>query len=169
MLFVLDASAIVNDPNFCFEQNHSFITTPEVIAEFKTIETRALVDNALHHSLLEIRSPSIDSVQIALEKIRELNFERLSKADVSIIALALELKRDGKRFIVLTDDFSIQNFLALFKIHYSSVLQDGIKNIIAFECVCQGCGKKFSVEEKKKRCPDCGARIIKKKISKAAK
>ncbi len=163
MLFVLDASAVLNEPNFSFDSRHSYITTPDVMREFRALESRALAENALHHSLLEVRSPSAASLKKAREKIEEHNFDRVSNADVSVIALALELKREDRRFIVLTDDFSIQNFLSLFEIPFSSVLQGEIEERISFERYCPGCGKLFGKGFSGKKCPECGSRIQKRR------
>ncbi len=133
MLFVLDASALINEPNFSFEEKHSYITTRLVVQELKTFETKYLTDNALHHDILKIKNPEEKTLKKIEKLVKKKGFRPLSPADVSVIALALELKNSGKNFQVLTDDYSVQNFLKLLKISFSSVIQGEIKKTIEFE------------------------------------
>ncbi len=156
MLFVLDASAILNEPNFEFEKQHSYITTPLVFREFKSMESRLLVENALKHGLLEVRSPKHGFFERAQLLVEEHGY-KISRADVSVLALSLELQDENREFVVLTDDFSIQNFLGLLGISYSSVIQGEIKEIFSFSKKCPVCGRVFHSSLKK--CPACGVQL----------
>jgi len=156
MLFVLDASALINEPNFSFEKGHLYMTTQAVVDELKSIETRHLVENAIHHRSLETKNPSAGTVQGIRHVIAEKGFRPLSKADVSVIALAKELKEEGLAFRVLTDDYSIQNFLGILKIPFSSVIQGEIRSTIEFQKYCPGCSKTFSNSSKLGECDFCG-------------
>ena len=57
MKFLLDASALLNDPNFRFEEKNSYITTTQIMDEWKTIEVKFLAENALHKNILKIEEP----------------------------------------------------------------------------------------------------------------
>ena len=122
MLLVLDASAILNEPNFSFEEGNSYLVTPLVRKEFRSMESRLLVENAEAQGLISVRAPKKEFADKARALIRVHGF-KISKPDESVLALGLELKSDGEKFLVLTDDFSIQNFLSLEKIPFSSVIQ----------------------------------------------
>ncbi|MCX6802735.1 MAG: hypothetical protein NT067_06515 [Candidatus Diapherotrites archaeon] len=167
MLFVLDASAILNEANFAFEEGKRYLTTPLVAAEFRSMESRLLVENALKHSILSLHAPKKEFVE-RVQAIVEKTGYKISKEDISIVALGLELLDEKKEFLVLTDDFSIQNFLALLKIPFSSAAQGEIKEVFSFSKECRVCGKKFNAQKRLKLCPDCGvplkSRIKKKKI-----
>ncbi len=163
MLFVLDASAILNEPNFEFGKGNNYVTTPLVVKEFKSMESRLLVENALRHGLLEVRAPKHVFFVQAQSLVEEHGY-RISRADISVIALGLELLAEKREFVVLTDDFSIQNFLGIAGVPYSSVIQGEIRETFSFSKKCPACGKVFHSSLKK--CPDCGVQlksILKKK------
>jgi len=156
MLLVLDASALLNEPNFSFEQGKKYMTTPLVEREFKSMESRLLVENAKQHASLEIRKPGYKFELKAKELVKKHGY-KLSEPDKSIIALGLELLEEKLEFVVLTDDFSIQNFLEIAKIPYSAVIQGEIKRTFSFSRKCPVCGKKYSGREK--TCIDCGVAL----------
>ncbi|MEM0360478.1 MAG: hypothetical protein QXK06_04050 [Candidatus Diapherotrites archaeon] len=168
MLFVLDASAVLNQPNFSFNEGKRYVTTPLVLCEFRSMESRLLVENALKHGVLSLREPKGKFVERVKAIVKKKGY-KISEEDVSIIALGLELKAEKEEFLVLTDDFSIQNFLAFFKIPFSSAVQGEIREVFSFSRKCSVCGKEFSSLERFKNCPDCGvplkSRIKKKKVA----
>jgi len=162
MLFVLDASAILNEPNFSFDAEKKYVATPLVEKEFRSLESRMLVENALKHGILSIRKPK-QEFQKKAEALVQGHGYKISRADVSVVGLGLELLAEKEEFLVLTDDFSIQNFLDIAGIPYSSVIQGEIKETFSISSYCPACGKKFPGL---KSCPDCGLRLksrIKKK------
>jgi rRNA maturation endonuclease Nob1 len=167
MIFVLDASAILNESNFAFEEGKRYLTTPLVAAEFRSMESRLLVENALKHGILSLRAPNKEFSEKAQALVERAGY-KISRQDISIVALGLELLDEKEEFLVLTDDFSIQNFLALLKIPFSSATQGEIKEVFSFSKNCPVCGKKFGAQKRLKSCPDCGvplkSRIKKKKI-----
>ena len=167
MLFVLDASAILNEPNFSFEEGKRYLATPLVSSEFRSLESRLLVENALKHSILSIRKPKPEFQEKASALVEKHGY-KISRADVSVVALGLELLAEKEEFIVLTDDFSIQNFLEIASIPYSSVIQGEISETFSISRSCPVCGKKFP--KSVRRCPDCGvslkSSIRKKKLEK---
>jgi len=129
------------------------MVTPLVRNEFRSMEPRLLVENAEAHGLLSVRTPKKEFVEKARALIKEHGF-KISKPDESVLALGLELKACGEKFLVLTDDFSIQNFLEIAGVPFSSVIQGEIKQVFYFSKKCVVCGKKFP--RKKSVCPDCG-------------
>lgn len=156
MIFVLDASAVLNEPNFTFDSETEYVTTPKIVKEFKSMESRLLVENALERSILRIRKPKEKFLKKVKETVKEHGY-KISKADLSLIALGLELKEERKEFVVLTDDFSVQNFLELVKVPYLPIIQGKIGEIFSFSKKCPVCGKKF--EQTKRKCPDCGVKL----------
>ncbi|MDO8427703.1 MAG: hypothetical protein Q7S92_00650 [Candidatus Diapherotrites archaeon] len=162
MLYVLDASALLNEPNFEFESKHSYITTPEVLSEWKSFEARNLVENALTQGLLKIQEANWKHLEELKQLVKEHGFEKLSYPDLTVLALAKELLEKKQKIQVLTDDYSIQNFLALLKIPFQAVIMREIKEIIKFEPKCVNCGKKFSLNTKLTECDFCGGKIKKK-------
>lgn len=123
MLFLLDASAVLNNFGFEFEKKHSFLTTNLVLAEFRDIRTRNLADNALKKGTLKVIDPSPISVQKARSIANSLECKNLSIADVSILALAIELKAERKGFVLITDDHLLQFACKQLGIAFESVIR----------------------------------------------
>lgn len=169
MLYLLDASAVLNEPNFEFEKRHKYITTPEILSELKTLEARTLGENALHHGILTVQSPAPEFVQRVEKLIREKGFKKVSRPDVSILALGLQFLEKHEDFEVLTDDYSIQNFLSLLGIPFSSVIQGTIRHTIVFQKICLGCGKKFPADFREEKCGFCGSKIVSRAVKEKRK
>ncbi|MCX8196300.1 MAG: hypothetical protein N3F67_04405 [Acidilobaceae archaeon] len=89
----------------------SCYTTPQVLEEIKDEESREILERALASGKLTIEAPSRDSVSRARELARRAGVQGLSEADMSIVALALELSRRCK-VKVATDDRKLQATLA---------------------------------------------------------
>ena len=76
--------------------------------------------------------PCTNSIQITYDKLAESNTEA-SDADSSLIALAIEFKQRKTKFIVITDDYSVQNILKKLKIKFRGVAQKEIKEHRVFK------------------------------------
>jgi len=159
MITLIDAAAVLNSLGFSFSEEGNFLTVPEVADEFRDVRSRHLVQNALENGLLKLEQPSDASISKIKALASEHGFSRLSNADVSLLALALDLKVKSKKFLLITDDYSVQNFAKLLGIEFDSVIHGKIEKTISFKKVCTDCGKKFSGTFAKKKCPDCGSQI----------
>jgi UPF0271 protein len=164
MLFLLDSSAVLNDFSFQFKEEHSYITTPLALDELRDLRSRHLALNALQNGLLKIIEPGAESLKLVEKAVAEKGFSRLSKTDVSLLALAIDLKEQKKKFKLITDDYSIQNFCKLLKIPFESVIRGRIKETIAFKLCCPACGKTLKEGAKGKKCPVCGSPLKQAKI-----
>ncbi|MFH1588403.1 MAG: hypothetical protein ABIA76_03645 [Candidatus Diapherotrites archaeon] len=154
MLFVIDAAYLIN--GLGFEKGKQFITVPSVLGEFLDLSTKILAENAVNEEKLKIIEPK----QEFLDKVNASSLSpRLSNADRELCALALELKKEKKSFKVLTDDYSLQNFLSHNKIKFQPVLMEGIQKEAVFEKQCIQCRKKFSFESGMRECDVCGGKI----------
>ncbi|MCX8158257.1 MAG: hypothetical protein N3D73_01170 [Candidatus Diapherotrites archaeon] len=132
LCLILDASAIINSQSFVFSEEFSYYMTPNTILELKDFRSKLLVDNALKNKTLKIRVPSKKSLVEAKKKASEIN-TAISEADLSVVALALDFIKKNKNFLVITDDYSIQNVLAYSKIPFNSAIYPEIKKIIIFK------------------------------------
>lgn len=160
---ILDSSALINAPVLSFKEE--LLTTEKAFNELKTIEVKHLALNAIKQGKLKIIEPKQEFIEKVKEKIEEKGFKKkLSNADKSIIALALQLKKEKKAIEVITDDYSIQNFLKIFRIKFSGILQGKIKKILEFKLICPGCNKEFLHKYNAKYCDFCGSQLIKKPI-----
>jgi UPF0271 protein len=126
-ILIIDSAAVLNDPNFFFSRDSRNLITNTVLAELRDSQSKALAENALKNNLLEISTPSEAAIEQVREKASALGMCRLSLADLSVIALAMELRQ--QKPIVLTDDYSIQNILKFIGIEFRPVIQPGIDEI----------------------------------------
>jgi len=129
-LYLLDSAAVLNDEHFSFCPSCKYITTAEIVMEFKDARSKALVDNALQAGVLSIREPSVPALKKAKETAKELGTKGLSEADLSIAALAIDLS--ARKPIIITDDYSLQNILKALEIEFRPALQEGIKEVKKF-------------------------------------
>jgi len=91
----------------------------------------------------------------SLSKVKEAargtgDSSRLSRTDLDVLALALELKA-----AVATDDYSIQNLASVLGIEFLPMSMKGITKVVRWNYLCTGCGKVF--KEPQPDCPVCGS------------
>ena len=132
MIYILDAAALLNDENFYFDKKNKYFTTNLVFDEWKDFQNKTIAENALSEGLLAIREPSENSIQKIIECLSKSN-TMLSSADISIVALSFEFKEKAESFVVVTDDYSIQNSLKKMKINFQGVIHKEIKKSRVFK------------------------------------
>ncbi|MGA1848625.1 MAG: NOB1 family endonuclease [Thermoplasmatota archaeon] len=159
MFLVLDASAFLSGrlnsipPGF-----DGVCTTSKVFGEVTKGAPGRLLSNLLEAGL-EIRDPaSLEKARKAATRTGDL--EDLSRTDLSIIALAIEL--DDPR--VVTDDFRVQNVLKGLGISFVEGGEIGNRTIVrewTWTYRCRGCGRFFDSRQKRDECPVCGSGVRK--------
>ncbi|MEM4256800.1 MAG: hypothetical protein QXZ13_00300 [Candidatus Diapherotrites archaeon] len=132
MIIILDAAALINNENFTFDKKNKYCTTNLVIEEWKDYRTKALAENAIKNKMLKIRDPKEKAIEKA-KKECEKTGTILQKADISVLALAIELTEKKHKPIIMTDDYSLQNCLKTLKIEYTPIAQTGIKKTKKFK------------------------------------
>jgi len=156
MIFIIDTSAILSGKPINLDKD-KMITTSSVYNElepggrdYQTLQF--LMEKGL--SINIPRQDSIDKIKTISNKTGDL--DRLSEADMDVLALALDINTAGdKESIILTDDYSIQNVAHVLNIKFESISQQGITKRFIWNHRCVGCGKTF--KEKLKVCPICGS------------
>ncbi len=159
MIRLIDSAVVLNDPGFSFSKEFDYITTPGVMAEFKDLRSKSIAENALGNGLLKLEEPSSPSVERVNKLASEKGLTRLSKADVSLLALALDFTKGGDEFVLVSDDYSVQNLCKLLGVKFEAILRGKISKAISFRKVCTGCGKEFSPDFEGKECTDCSAPV----------
>jgi len=132
LIYILDAAALLNAENFYFDKKNNYFTTNLVFDEWKDFQNRAIAKNALSEGILSIKDPTEESIQKVIDFVVKSN-TKLSHADISIVALSFEFKEQGESFVVITDDYSIQNLLKKLKITFQGVIHKEIKKIKSFK------------------------------------
>jgi len=132
MIYILDSPALLNDENFSFEKENKYFITSLVFDELKDFRSKSLAENAQNRELLIVQDPCPLSIQNTNKKCAESGTE-ISDADISVIALAIEFRERNEKFIVITDDYSVQNILKKLKIKFQGVIQGEIKKYRSFK------------------------------------
>lgn len=144
MTLVLDSSALFSMENL--PEDH--VCPSGVVSELRKYKDSRL---DIWGDMLRVS----DCTESSLEAVRETarrtgDLGRLSPVDMTVIALALDVKGT-----VLSDDFSILNLCTVMGIPNRSVGTGGIKKVEKWNYQCIGCMKWF--KEKQDECPICGS------------
>lgn len=145
----LDASAFYAGTAFLSGQK--CITTSAVFEEVKHIKkSHAALDALVDSGNLAILDPdekNVDKVRAAAKKTGDMG--KLSAADVSILALALEHSAT-----LASDDYAVANVASVLKVKVAMSSGKGIRETRRYIAYCSACGKAFSPLQKE--CPLCG-------------
>lgn len=161
--YILDTSAILSGKQIDLD-NIDMLTTIGVTKEIGPGGKDYFLFQVLLEKKLKIQTPSKESIK----KINEVSLKtgdstRLSEVDKEILALALDIKKEGKIPIIVTDDYSIQNVAQNLDLEFIGISQQVITKKFKWIYQCRGCGRKF--KKNVQICPVCGDNI-KNKISK---
>ena len=140
-----------------FLSSGSYCTTQAVLDEVRHIKkSHGAIEALLDAGSLEIIDPESNSIERAKAAAKKTgDYQKLSKADFSIIALALQLGAS-----LLTDDYAVANVATWLKIPVESSSGKGIKETRKWVAYCSACGRAFGPEAKE--CPLCGNRLRRK-------
>ena len=120
--YVMDSAVILNNFNFSFGKDVYFATN-EILDEIIDLRSRQLVESGLKQGKIKVGEPKKDSVKLIRKAAEELNIpHKLSEADISILALAFDLK-----FPLLTDDYHVQKVCLMLDLKFDSVFRDKIE------------------------------------------
>lgn len=116
--------------------------------------------------LLE-RTPSdvsLAEVDKSSEVVGDIRF--LSEADKQVLALAIELKRQGEEPMVVTDDYSIQNVSNQLGLEFAPLMTFGIRYRLNWIIYCPACHRQYPADYKLKTCQVCGTEVKRKPLRK---
>jgi UPF0271 protein len=135
---VLDAAALIL--GFTEVENAVAVTSSKVLEEAKDRDAKYRALAAQEGGLIKVMEPEPAYVNEAREAARGLGEIELSEADISVIALALQLSRLGWDTCILTSDYSIQNLASRLGLKVKPILYQGIRRVISWEVYCGACG-----------------------------
>ena len=146
---VLDASAFY--AGTAFLSGRKCATTSAVFEEVSHIKSshaalEALMDTG-NLSIVDPDSENVDVIVAASKKTGD--YARLSKADVSILALARQTSAT-----LVSDDYAVANVAATVGIAVEMSSGKGIKNVRRYVTYCSACSKTFGPNAKE--CSLCG-------------
>lgn len=152
---MLDAGAFYT--GIPFLSSGSYCTTRAVFDEIKHIKkSHGAIEALLDAGSLQVIDPDKKSIEMARDASKKTgDYQKLSHADFSVIALALQLQ-----IKLLTDDYAVANVATVLKIPVESSSSKGIKETRRWIAYCSACGKAFGPEAKE--CPLCGNKLKRK-------
>ena len=154
---ILDASAFY--AGVPFRSSEDCFTTSLVYDEIKHIKkNHDALGTLLETNRLKIREPDSKATETAIKASKETgDFPQLSKQDISIIALCIEM--EGQ---IISDDFAISNVAKNLGLEILPIMTKGIKDVGKWIHYCPGCRTNHSSGTE---CPACGT-VLKRKLLK---
>lgn len=115
---------------------------------------------------LRIQSPTSPSIEEVSKNAGVLGDKVvLSKADTNILALALDLRREGMTPIIVSDDYAVQNVAEGMGIAYQPLATLGIREKFNWTVYCPACYRRYAQGDIDV-CPVCGTRLKRKPAQK---
>ena len=153
--YALDAGAFYAGIPFLSSGTHC--TTNAVFEEVKHIKkSYGAIEALLDAGTLRVIDPDKNSMKKAGSAAKNTgDYQKLSLADISIIALALQLETT-----LLTEDYAVANVAAALKIPVESSSNKGIKETRKWIAYCSACGRAFGPDAKE--CALCGNKLKRK-------
>jgi len=151
---ILDASAFY--AGVPFRSSNDCYTTSLVYDEIKHIKkNHDALGTLLETNRLKIREPDKESTKTAIIAAKDTgDFPQLSKQDISIIALCIEMNGE-----IISDDFAISNVAKNLGLKISPIMTQGIRDVGKWIHYCPGCRTNHT---NKKECPMCGTPLKRK-------
>jgi len=135
-----------------------FFTTSLIFDEIKHIKkNHDAIGILMEAKRLKISDPDaefVDKIKVASKKTGDFN--QLSKQDISVIALCLQMNGE-----IITDDFAISNVAKNLNLKVLPLMTSGINDVGNWIHYCPGCKKNF---ESGSECPLCGTQLKRKLI-----
>ena len=151
---ILDASAFY--AGVPFRSSDDYYTTSIDYDEIRHIKkNHNAIGTLLETNRLKIREPEKESTEAAIKAAKDTgDFPQLSKQDISIIALCIEMNGE-----IISDDFAISNVAKNLGLKISPIMTQGIKDVGKWIHYCPGCRTNHT---NKKECPICGTPLKRK-------
>ena len=151
---ILDASAFY--AGVPFRSSDVYYTTSLAYDEIRHIKkNHDVLGTLLETNRLKIREPDKKSTDAAIKAAKDTgDFPQLSKQDISIIALCIEMNGE-----IISDDFAISNVAKNLGLKISPIMTQGIKDVGKWIHYCPGCRTNHT---NKKECPMCGTPLKRK-------
>ncbi len=160
-VYVLDSTAFY--AGIPYQGDGRYYTTYLVLEEIK----HQSIGSSLLHTRVQVTEPSRESLQ-QVESIaaKTGDANALSKTDISLLALALDLSKDHNRVSLVSDDFAVRNVGEVLGIPLSETNIKGEWKQITWKMYCKGCGKEYT-NPKITTCIVCGTSLSKRAIKQA--
>ncbi|ABR55259.1 Nucleotide binding protein PINc [Methanococcus vannielii SB] len=155
MIKILDASAFIHGYNPSIEEGIHYTTNGIVL---EVVSKEEIIKSALDYGKLKILDPKIENIE-NVSKMTLNTGDTLSKNDIEILALAIELEG-----ILYTDDYGIQNVSKKLNVKYKNIIAEGSKNDFIWKKLCKGCKAMYPINYPDSECDVCGSELHRKMV-----
>ncbi len=152
IIYILDSGAFLRGSQNEFADKPC-VTVFGVLEEMKSLAASIEMDRFLL-SGLQVLEPSAESMEEA-ESGQKKTQDKVSRTDISLVALALDFRKKKKGAVLVSDDYAVQNICKILNVSYMPLATEGIRKAIEWRGRCQACG--FRTNEK--LCPECGSKV----------
>jgi UPF0271 protein len=116
---------------------------------------------------LTVKKPTSSSMKTVEETSSRIgDAVVLSRADSEVLALALELKKNGLSPAIVSDDYAIQNVSETLGMEHASLATFGIAQKFDWTYYCPACLRRYTTEDAGQTCRVCGTPLKRKVIRK---
>ncbi|MBS7622944.1 NOB1 family endonuclease [Candidatus Bathyarchaeota archaeon] len=168
--YILDTSALVMGVNPSAIKGRVY-SVPEVERELPPKSMAAIRFTTSRESRsLSIRAPqraSYEAVRRASLKLGEKG--ALSRADLQILALGLDLRMDGLNPTIVSDDYAVQNVAEHLGLSYTSLATFGITYEFNWSLYCPACFRRYLHSYLERRCEVCGTALKRRVLKRCRK
>jgi len=158
--YVLDATVLIQGLSPTAMDGQDLFTVPEVMEEVKEGEISAIrLETAISSRRLRKRRPSRQAIKAIGDVARDLGEEpALSDTDSALLALALDLRMEGRDVAIISDDYAVQNVATRLKIPFIAVSSSGIAQTFTWSLYCTACRRPYPPSDRT-TCPIWGTAL----------
>lgn len=164
---MLDTSALVMglNPSALSMPTYSVPSVMEELIPGTLPHTRFSASRDAGRLVVDRPTPSsLKAVQETSSKVGDVGV--LSNADLQVLALALDLRKNGLSPAIVSDDYAVQNVSETLGIEHASLATYGIARRFDWVYYCPACFRKYTTEEAGEVCRVCGTRLKRKVVRK---
>ncbi len=166
-VMILDASAFISgfDPLTVEVDEYSVPLVREELTDRSMPKLR--MEEAIRQNKLKIVEPKPRFLEMVKELSREVgDILFLSKADMQILALAIQLREEEFEPLIVTDDYSIQNVARRMGVEFTPLMTFGIRFFLSWLLYCPACHRKYPSNYQFRICEVCGTPLRRKPMRK---
>lgn len=154
---ILDASAFY--AGIPFLGSSRCYTTNDVFDEVKHIKkSHSALEALIDAGNLQIIEPEAKYLKDASELAgKSGDLTKMSRADISVLALAIHFKNSNSKPLIITDDYAIANVAETAGIKVSYVMSKGITKVGRWIRYCSACGILYGSSDRV--CKVCGNKL----------
>ena len=161
--WVMDASAFFANIEPTIIENTEFVTTSHVFNEIKdNTQVSWYLEILQIRGNFSIEDPLPESIERVIIRAKQTgDFSVLSRADLSILALALE-KTEGYQtspVFLVSDDYAVQNVGTRLGLQIKALKRTMIQETIDWQIYCPNCRSIFKNVRVGDECIDCGGTL----------